>query len=139
MDADVILNGQALELQGDAIGALNDAHEFTSRGATAGFAFHDRADQNNRYVLYAYQNKVRLYKDGVGDLFSIEDNVVTVKGSIVVKYQIEQDMISGTGTKKIRRNVEMDLLKEIQDLRTRLNRLETANGNGRPKPIGSGT
>jgi hypothetical protein len=68
MAADVVLNGDTLELHGNVVALDN---EIATTGKLAGFSFVDRADPTKRYVLYANAGSVRLYLQGVGDLFQI--------------------------------------------------------------------
>lgn len=68
MEADVILNGERLELRGNIIGLDN---EFTSQGNLAGFSFFDRTKPTSRFVLYANNDVAHIYTDGKNDIFSL--------------------------------------------------------------------
>jgi len=69
MAADVVLNGDALELHGNVV-AMDG--EISSTGKIAGFSFSDRSDPSKRYVLYAQSGNIRLYQQGVGDILLIQ-------------------------------------------------------------------
>ncbi|MCA8830318.1 hypothetical protein [Hymenobacter pini] len=77
MEADIILNGESLELRGNVVAMDN---EISSTGPVAGFSFRDRSDASKRFVLYANTNKVRLWKEGLGDVLTVADKTLAIDG-----------------------------------------------------------